>query len=86
MRIRYAGGRPYISTCLSRRGQYYFGPENGFTINVQDPSHIKELLKSVQHRFEVAPEIPKPKVEKPKEKPKKEEPKKSKGKGGKKNA
>lgn len=66
MFIKYVGTRPFLSTSCSGRVQYYFGPENDFTIKVVDPAHVNELMRSTQHRFEVIAEMPKKSVEAPK--------------------
>lgn len=86
MKIKYVGSRPFVSTVLSSRGIYYFGPENDFTVDVTSQDHVSELLRSSQHRFQVimeAPKEPEKKVEKI-EKPVKEPVEKKKK--GKKNA
>lgn len=69
MLVKYVGTRPFLSVVLSGRGQYYFGSENGFTVEVDNMPHVNELLRSTQHKFEITTELP---PEKPKEKPPKE--------------
>lgn len=66
MLIKYCGTRPFVSVVLSGRVSYYFGEENNYLIEVENQRHVNELLRSVQHRFEVLLEKPEPKkVEKP---------------------
>lgn len=79
MKIKYVGGRPFLSTVLSSRKICYFGKENDYTIDVEDATHISELLRSVQHKFIVVLDEPKkPVVEKKKEEEAKKPVKKSK--------
>lgn len=81
MKIKYVGSRPSVSMCCTGRKTYYFGAENGKTVDVMDAHHASQILSSEQHAFQVivdsgrpavadtpAP-APLPKVEKPVLKP-----------------
>lgn len=81
MKVRYIGTRPSVSTVLSNRGIYYFGLENNYTVDITNPRHINELLRSAQHRFEIVVEEPKV-AEPPKEEKKVTMPKPEKKKRG----
>ena len=56
MKIKYQGTRPCVSLCASGRTTYYFGPENGFVIDVENSQHASQILSSRQHKFVVVTE------------------------------
>lgn len=56
MKIKYVGNRSIVSIMCSGRKNYVFYADNNFTQEVTDAQHAAQILRSVQHSFEVLPE------------------------------
>lgn len=52
MQIKYVGNRPVVSIMCSGRVNYIFHKDNDFTQEINDPQHVSQILRSVQHKFE----------------------------------
>lgn len=63
MKIKYVGNRPVVSIMCSGRTNYVFFKDNGYTQEVNDPQHVGQILRSVQHKFETFDGIPKVKAD-----------------------
>lgn len=52
MIIKYVGNRPVVSIMCSGRVNYVWFKDNNFEQIVDDPQHVSQILRSVQHKFE----------------------------------
>ena len=53
-----------INTRCSGRRLYHFGPDNNFTTRIDSQRHLRELMTSVMHQYEL---VEPPKIDKEKE-------------------